>query len=79
MNVPVHKDERECYECYETGNYVTSATRKAGVQGIWNTPLADNLPTRFGDSMSHYGDKATVKERDFHVTANPGFECNIPR
>ena len=24
------------FQCYETGNYVTS--RKAGLRGIWNTP-----------------------------------------
>ena len=28
--------------CYETGNYVTSATHKAGVRGIRNTPLGLN-------------------------------------
>ena len=32
-----HKDERERCKCYETGNYVTSATPKA-VRGIRNTP-----------------------------------------
>ena len=33
-----HKDKRERYKCSETGNDVTSATRKAGVRGIWITP-----------------------------------------
>ena len=27
-----HKDQRERCKCYETGNYITSATRKAGVE-----------------------------------------------
>ena len=26
------------YKCYETGNYVTSATREAGVRAVWNRP-----------------------------------------
>jgi hypothetical protein len=30
------------------------------------------------DSISHHGVTATL-EIDSHVTANPGFECNIPR
>ena len=30
-------------------------------------------------SISHHGDTATLKEIDFRVTANPGFERNIPR
>ena len=33
------KIQQECYKCYENGNYVKSATRKAGVRGFRNTPL----------------------------------------
>ena len=35
-----HNDQQERYKCYETGNDVTSPTRKAGVRGVWNTALA---------------------------------------
>ena len=29
------------HKCYETGNYITNATRKAGARGIWNIPFVN--------------------------------------